>query len=140
MDDRVGTSLEVQSGQQTVGIQVGFASDPTLPPPVVALTLNGPDGRIIASSSTQSDGLVLARDVAGWGSATIKFPMIPLLKGEYSISVYLLSEDGIHIYDAAVTVATLHFSQETLEQGVVSLPHYWHSAVGQVPEALLKLA
>jgi lipopolysaccharide transport system ATP-binding protein len=134
VDGAIGTSLEVQSGEQTLGVTVSFASDPILPPPVVALTLNGPDGRILASSSTQSDGLILARDAAGWGSATIEFPMLPLLKGEYSISVYLLSEDGIHIYDAAVTVATLHFSQRTLEQGVVSLPHVWHSAVGPMDE------
>jgi lipopolysaccharide transport system ATP-binding protein len=78
--------------------------------------------------------LILERDAAGCGSATIEFPKIPLLKGEYSISAYLLSEDGIHIYDAAVTVATLHFSQKTLEQGVVSLPHIWHSTVGQLDE------
>jgi lipopolysaccharide transport system ATP-binding protein len=128
VDDTIGTSLEVQSGQQTLGVKVSFASDPNLPPPVVALTLNGPDGRILVSSSTQSDGLILSRDAAGWGSATIKFPMIPLLKGEYSVNVYLLSEDGIHVYDTAVTVATLHFSQKTLEQGVVSLPHVWDSA------------
>ncbi len=133
--DTVGTSLEVQSGEQTLSVRVNFASDPNLPPPVVALTLNGPDGRILASSSTQSDGLILVRDAAGWGSATIEFPKIPLLKGEYSISVYLLSEDGIHIYDGAVTVATLHFSQKTLEQGVVSLPHLWGSAAGQAAEA-----
>jgi lipopolysaccharide transport system ATP-binding protein len=134
VDGAIGTSLEVQSGEQTLGVTVSFASDPILPPPVVALTLNGPDGRILASSSTQSDGLILARDAAGWGAATIEFPMLPLLKGEYSISVYLLSEDGIHIYDAAVTVATLHFSQRTLEQGVVSLPHVWHSTVGPMDE------
>jgi lipopolysaccharide transport system ATP-binding protein len=136
VDDAVGTSLEVQSGQQTLGVRVSFASDPNLPPPVVALTLNGPDGRILASSSTQSDGLILVRDAAGWGSATIEFPMIPLLKGEYSISVYLLSEDGIHIYDAAAAVATLHFNQKTLEQGVVSLRHVWSSAFGPVTDAL----
>jgi lipopolysaccharide transport system ATP-binding protein len=136
VDDAIGTSLEVQSGQQTLRVRVSFASDPKLPTPVVALTLNGPDGRILVSSSTQSDGLILMRDAAGWGYATIEFPMIPLLKGEYSISVYLLSEDGIHIYDGAVTVATLHFSQKTLEQGVVSLPHAWHCGSGPVVAAL----
>ena len=136
VDDAIGTSLEVQSGQQTLRVRVSFASDPKLPTPVVALTLNGPDGRILVSSSTQSDGLILMRDAAGWGYATIEFPMIPLLKGEYSISVYLLSEDGIHIYDGAVTVATLHFSQKTLEQGVVSLPHAWHCGSGPEVAAL----
>jgi lipopolysaccharide transport system ATP-binding protein len=72
------------------------------------------------------------RDTAGRGTATIAFPNIPLLKGEYFVGVYLLSENGIHIYDGAANVATLHFSQSSLEQGVVSLPHAWQSAVGAV--------
>ena len=102
-----------------------------LPPaPVVAVTVHSSDGRTIASSSTQADGLELDRDPAGRGTATIDFPKIPLLKGEYFIGVYLLSEDGIHVYDGAANVATLHFSQKTLEQGVVSLPRTWHSAAG----------
>lgn len=129
-DGVAGTSLQIQSAQQTLAIAVGFASDPALPSPVVAVTLHSPDGRTITSSSTQADGLELDRDVSGRGTATIEFPKIPLLKGEYYIGVYLLSEDGIHIYDSAVNVATLHFSQKTLEQGVVSLVRGWHSAVG----------
>lgn len=130
VDEEAGTSLEVQSGQQTVGIGVSFASDPALPSPVVGVTLNGHDGRILASSSTHADQLELARDDAGRGTATLEFPNIPLLKGEYFVWVYLLSENGIHIYDSASNVASLHFSQQTLEQGVVSLPHRWQSVPG----------
>lgn len=76
---------------------------------MVAISIHSPDGRWIASNSTKADGLVLRRDAAGRGSATIEFPNIPLLKGEYFIGAYLLSEDGIHIYDGATNVATLHF-------------------------------
>ena len=132
VDDATGTSLEVQSGRQTVGIGIGFTSDPALPSPVVAVTINGPDGRILASSSTLADGLVLARDESGRGTASIEFPKMPLLKGEYFVWVYLLSENGIHIYDTASNVATLHFSQETLEQGMVSLAHSWQGLPGAV--------
>lgn len=132
VDETLGTSLEVQSGLQTLGVSVGFASDPTLLAPVVAVTLNGPDGRILASSSTQADGLVLARDASGRGTATIEFPQIPLLKGEYCVWVYLLSENGIHVYDTAANVATLHFSQQSLEQGLVSLKHSWEMVAGML--------
>jgi lipopolysaccharide transport system ATP-binding protein len=130
VDQTEGTSLRVQSSAQTLAVVVGFASDSQLPPPVVAVTLHASDGRTIASSSTQADGLVLVRDTDGRGTATIEFPNIPLLKGEYSVGAYLLSENGIHIYDGAANVATLHFSQTSLEQGVVSLPHAWQSAAG----------
>jgi lipopolysaccharide transport system ATP-binding protein len=121
----VGKSLTLQSGQQTLSVSVQFASDPQLHAPVVAVTLHASDGRILASSSTQVDGVVVARDSAGRGAASIDFPLLPLLKGEYFIAVYLLSEDGIHVYDAATNVATLHVKQSSLEQGVVSLPHVW---------------
>ena len=128
--DTGGNSLHIQSAQQTLAIAVGFVSDLALPSPVVAVTLHSSDGRTIASSSTQADGLELDRDEAGRGTATIEFPKIPLLKGEYFIGVYLLSEDGIHVYDSAANVATLHFSQKTLEQGVVSLSRTWQSVAG----------
>ena len=127
IDQTVGTVLYAQSGKQTLSISIGFASDPGLPPPVAAVTLHAPDGRTIASSSTQADGLELIRDGSGRGTATIEFPQIPLLKGEYNIGVYLLSENGIHVYDTAVNVATLHFTQDHLEQGIVTLPHRWQS-------------
>lgn len=127
VDGVVGTSLEVRSMEQTLAVAVSFASDPILPSPVVAVTLNGPDGRTIASSSTLADGLVLKRDSHGHGTATIEFPAIPLLKGQYFVWIYLLSEDGIHVYDTAGNVATLHFSQKSLEQGLVSLAHSWRT-------------
>jgi lipopolysaccharide transport system ATP-binding protein len=130
VDGVSGPSLKLRCGQQDLVVRVVFASDTQLPAPVVAVTLNAPDGRFLASSSTQSDGLVLMRDAYGRGSATITFPRIPLLKGEYFVGVYLLSENGIHVYDNAANVATLHFTQDTLEQGVVSLPHAWQYQAG----------
>lgn len=140
VDDAVGTSLEVRSKQQTLDVSIGFASDPALPSPVAAVSLNAPDGRILASSSTQIDDFNLMRDEAGFGTATIVFPNIPLLKGEYFVWAYLLSEDGIYTYDTAANVATLHFSQQGLEQGLVSLAHSWQSAVGATAPAPAELA
>lgn len=130
VDGSRGSSLPVRSREQTVTVAVGFASDPTLPAPVVGLMVHSADGRVIASSSTQADGIVLARDEAGNGMAKVDFAQIPLLKGEYYVGVYLLSEDGIHVYDGVPHVGTLHFSQASLEQGVVSLNHSWQYRPG----------
>lgn len=130
VDAKVGSSLQVRSGEQTVAVSVGFASDPAMPAPVVGLMLHSADGRVIASSSTQADGFTLQRDDLGRGVARIEFPQLPLLKGEFYVGVYLLSEDGIHVYDGAPSVGSLHVSQATLEQGVVSLPRNWHCQAG----------
>lgn len=135
VDQTEGTVLYAQSAKQMLAVSIGFASDPELPSPVAAITIHSPDGRTIASSSTQADHLELVRDISGRGTATIEFPNIPLLKGEYYIGVYLLSENGIHVYDTAAQVATLHVVQDHLEQGVVSLPHRWQSEVSALSAA-----
>lgn len=130
VDGVVGTSLEIRSAEQTLSISVSFASDPVLPSPAVGVSLNAPDGRILTSSSTNFHGIQTERDALGFGRATVEFPDIPLLKGEYYVWVYLLSENGIHVYETAANAATLHFSQKTLELGFVSLAHCWQSAAG----------
>jgi lipopolysaccharide transport system ATP-binding protein len=54
----------------------------------------------------------------------VMFPQLPLLKGRYGLSVYLLCERAIHIYDSAV-VAEFEVSQAGLELGLVSLKRNW---------------
>lgn len=122
---KAATALHMVSGHDTLQIDLSYASDPLLPTPVAAITLNATDGRILASTGTHVDGVLLERDASGRGNVRLVFPALPLLKGEYLLWVYLLSEDGIHHYDVAGNVATLHITQEHLEQGVVSLPHRW---------------
>ena len=126
----VDSSLHLVSGHDTLQIDISYASDPLLPTPVAAITLNATDGRILASTGTHVDGVLLERDAGGRGKVRLVFPALPLLKGEYLLWVYLLSEDGIHHYDVAGNVATLHITQEHLEQGIVSLPHRWSNMTG----------
>lgn len=120
-----GNELEVQSGRMAVRLEVGFESDPALDAPSVAVAFMGRDGRFIASAGTLNDGLVLPRRIDGSGGVSVNFPAFPLLKGNYWVSVYLLCEDGVHVYDQAEAVAELKVSQAGLEQGIVSLPREW---------------
>ena len=122
-------TLSVKSGETDVSVALTFASDPALPAPSAAVTLHGPDGRAVSSSGAWIDGVVLARNGAGSGEATLTFPQLPLLKGSYTVGVYLLCERGLHTYDFANPVATLEVSQPGLERGIVALPHRWHSPV-----------
>lgn len=128
VDGMNGTELTLASGRQDLQLRIAFASDPHLPPPVAAVTINAMDGRVIASTGTHVDGVVLDRTASGQGEVLVEFPQLPLLKGNYLVWVYLLSEDGIHHYDVAANVVTLHITQDHLEQGLVSLPHGWRNA------------
>ncbi len=130
VDGRIGSTLELETGRDDLQISVRFDSDPALPCPSVALAFQGEDQRIVTSAGTYNDGLTLARDALGRGEVSVIFSKFPLLKGNYWLSVYLLGEDGIHLYDQAFAAVEFRISQRGLEQGLVSLPRRWLQLAG----------
>jgi lipopolysaccharide transport system ATP-binding protein len=126
VDSRSGKVLIAESGKSDVVINVGFSSNPSLPAPNIAAGFMWPDGRIVCSASTFFDKVPVERSVSGSGQARLTFPRLPLLKGQYWVAVYLFCENGIHVYDNTDTAAEVTVTQSSLEQGVVSLPHFWN--------------
>lgn len=120
-----GTELALECGQSDLMIRVRFASDPVLHAPSLAVTLVRADGSIVASAGSFNDGFPLARQSDGSGEVAVTFARLPLLKGEYWVTVLLVCEQAVHLYDQAAMVARIKVSQQGLEQGVVSLPHTW---------------
>jgi len=129
-DGAVGRLLAVRSGETNITIHVAFSSDPNLPPPAVAIGIHTKSGHAVTSAGTTADGVVLHRGVDGRGQVEIAYPRIPLLKGEYTISVFLTCERILHVYDYAERYIELTVSQPGLEQGVVALPHSWRDTSG----------
>lgn len=129
VDDVSGTRLAVKSGQSEVSIHVAYASDAGGHAPCVAVMLVSASGRPVASASTLNDRVSLRRDVRGNGEVWLRFARFPLLQGCYWIHVFLLCEQGLMVLDKARMVAELVVSQETLEQGVVTLPHLWFDSM-----------
>ena len=115
----------ITSGQSSIVISVTFASDPALPCPNVAMTLQTKDGRTITSAATWEDNFTLQRTSDGSGQVCLRLDQLPLLKGEYQVNVYLLCERGLHVYDTAEGVATLQVKQIGRLQGYFSIPHQW---------------
>ena len=128
-DGEPGKRLVVQSAQSTLEVTLSFDSDPAMPAPGAAVTINSMDGKILASSGTWIDAYTIERDIYGRGAATITFPKLPMLKGKYYLSAYLYCERGLHAYAAVEQFANLDVQQDHLEQGIVSLPHSWHSGI-----------
>lgn len=122
-----GNPLEVRSLESTVTVTVAFSSDPALPCPTLAVGIRNLAGVTLASAGSHNDGVPLVRAADGGGGGRLVFPAMPLLKGEYTLNVFLLCERGVHFYDFAERHVTLRVSQEGLEQGVVSLPHRWET-------------
>jgi lipopolysaccharide transport system ATP-binding protein len=124
-----GTCLAVRSQESTVSVAVDFAVDPSLPPPTVALGIESAAGVSVSSVISSETANALSMDASGRGQATVTFPKIPLLKGEYSVSVFLACEQGLHVYDFAPRCLSLEVTQEGVHQGLVALPHAWREAL-----------
>lgn len=125
VDGISGTLLQAQSQKSTVTIAVRFDFDPELPTPNLAITFSTFDGFGISSTSSYHDHVDLTECLKQNNKVEISFPSIPLLKGDYFLSVYLCCENTIHCYDTALNIIQLRIEQEGTEQGFVMLPHYW---------------
>ena len=115
-----------QNLAEPLQITIDFRSDPSLPCPTLGVVIFGADGRPITSAGNWLDNVPLQRNAAGEMHVVLEFPKLPLLKGRYSVSVYVLCERSINLYASAEHAATLEVVQDHVEQGVVSLPHHWH--------------
>jgi len=125
VDGRQATEFELISSRSHLAVLVEFNSAPELPCPSVAVAIKSSDGRFVTSATTFIDRFKIEREPNGAGRARITFAELPLLKGTYSISTYLMCEGGVYIYEHAHQCASLNVRQETFEQGIVTLPHSW---------------
>ncbi len=125
VDGVVAKAHRVISGTSLVAITVRFHPGENLPLPSLGIAFSGGDGRILSSVGSVNDGLVLQRDEQGMGYGVVKFPEFPLLKGSYNVDIYLMCEQGLHIYEAVIQAAELNVEQQGLARGIVNMPHEW---------------
>ncbi len=119
-----GKEVFAHSGLSDLDVEVSFISDPALAAPTVGVTFDNADLRMVCSARSLESG-VLLRESDGHGHVVVRFPKLPLLKGIYKISVYLMCERGLHIYDASTLQHTVAVAQTSLEQGIFQIPSEW---------------
>jgi len=122
---QVGANLVLQSKEDDFSISVDFLSSASVSVPSIGVGIRTSDGRVVCSAGSRNDGVDLRRDAAGLSRVTLAFPQIPLLKGEYLVDVYLMCENGIHVYDQVRPCGQIMVRQLGLEQGLVTLRHAW---------------
>jgi lipopolysaccharide transport system ATP-binding protein len=125
VDGTQARAHRVLSGHSTLEIAVRFDPGQGVALPSIGIAFTGGDGRILSSLGSINDGVALRVDAQGLGNAKVRFPRFPLLKGNYNIDVYLMCEQGLHIYEAVVQAAELNVEQKGLARGLVDLPHAW---------------
>jgi lipopolysaccharide transport system ATP-binding protein len=124
-DGQRGTELAVASGQTTVNVQVRFASDPSLPAPTLAFGIGHLSGITVSSGLSLRTGIPFTRDPSGAGTALLRLPHLPLLRGDYHLSLALACERGLHVYELVEHAVTLRVSQQGPEQGLFTVGHDW---------------
>lgn len=79
----------------------------------------------VYAATTGIDGTSLYP--AGNGVYTVSYhlPAMPLLSGKFSLYIYLLDTEGVHIYDMREDVLQFSVRHEGREMGVCRLPHRW---------------
>jgi lipopolysaccharide transport system ATP-binding protein len=130
VDGDTTTPLIARSGRSELALRIRFASDPALPCPSLAIGIENASGTVVTSALSASDGVVLTRDADGYGEAVVRFEKLPLLRGDYLVSVILACERALHVYEIAQRVVALQVEQTSLELGLVTLPHRWESSSG----------
>jgi lipopolysaccharide transport system ATP-binding protein len=123
-----GLFLYLKSGISDLTLDVEFRIDPELPAPGLAFGFSDGLNQTIASVISIHDGVKLTVDAQGRGKGTVSFPKIPLLKGEYAVTVFLSTEDALHPYDQVTHCVKFRVTQDSVEQGIVTLPHNWHTS------------
>lgn len=119
-----GRRLRLASGQSTLRIEVDVAGTPEVPAPAVAFGFSARGGLTLASVSSQIDGVVVETE-QDRATVALEIPAIPLLKGSYGVTVFLLCERGIHVYETVMDALTFEVEQTDAEQGLIRLPRRW---------------
>ena len=117
--------LDLVSGETDLQITIEFSADPELPAPSVAFGFSDANNLTVASVLSSNDGVELQTDANGHGRAIVVFAKLPLLKGRYTVTGFLLCENGLHPYEQVERSLLLNVTQKGLEQGLVTLPHAW---------------
>jgi lipopolysaccharide transport system ATP-binding protein len=91
----------------------------------LAVVIMRNDNLHVYGSSTEIDGVRLHPVGDGAFTASFRLPELPLLSGQFSLYIYLLDAEGIHIYDKREDVLPFTVRHEGREVGVSRLPHAW---------------
>lgn len=121
-----GNRLTLRSRQDELRVQVDFCFDEDLQLPSVSFGLETAAGVAVSSGGTLFDQVQPIKTSPGRATATLRFPCLPLMKGNYRLTIFLGCERAIHLYDQALYCVDIKMEHEGNEQGLCFLPHCWN--------------
>jgi lipopolysaccharide transport system ATP-binding protein len=115
------THAKIQTGAESLEIDIQFYRNNHPKPLGIGVVIETEGGHQVCSFSTVIDQIPLS---AG-EYVRLTIPDCPLLKGRYTIDIFLLCERGLHVFDAARQCVQLDVTTTHHEVGVVTLARHW---------------
>jgi lipopolysaccharide transport system ATP-binding protein len=91
--------------------------------------INRADGIEVCSFATHLDGLAAMTGERAY-SARLAIPSLPLVKGEFTLYIFLLDEEGLHIYDQRMMPGAFNVRSPAYTFGLVRVEHSWDLDAG----------
>ncbi|MFN7959702.1 MAG: ABC transporter ATP-binding protein [Thermoanaerobaculia bacterium] len=107
-------TVEWQSEDRDLGFHLGVG-------------INRIDEVELCSFATHLDGLSPSTGRLRY-SASLAIPELPIVKGEFTLYVFLLDEAGLHIYDQAILRSAFKVESPGYAFGLVQVDHSWQLA------------
>jgi lipopolysaccharide transport system ATP-binding protein len=86
--------------------------------------VNRSDGVEVCAFASHFDGLPPWRGERGY-QARLLLPSLPLVKGEFTVYIFLLDEEGLHIYDQQLLQRAFRVESPRYSFGLVQADHSW---------------
>jgi lipopolysaccharide transport system ATP-binding protein len=86
--------------------------------------VNRSDGVEVCSFATHVDGLPPLSGRSRY-RLRLRIPALPLVKGEFTLYIFLLDEEGLHIYDQRVLPNAFTVHSPSYAFGLVQVEHAW---------------
>jgi lipopolysaccharide transport system ATP-binding protein len=108
------------------GVAVEWQSDQAARRFHLAVAIDRADGVQVCTFATHQDGLPPLSGSARYRFA-LRLPELPIVKGEFALYVFLLDEEGLHVYDQAVFHGAFRVDLDSYRTGLVTLRHAWEA-------------
>jgi ABC-type polysaccharide/polyol phosphate transport system ATPase subunit len=105
-------------------VEIAWETEDPRVPFHLGVGINRIDDVEVFSFATHMDGLAPFQGETHY-SARLRLPRLPLVKGEFTLYVFLLDEEGLHIYDQRVLQRAFRVQSPSYSFGLVRAEHAW---------------
>lgn len=122
----VGNDLTCISGKSDIKLIIEYRAPEGALSLSIAVTFHDAAGQTLTSCSTEQDGISTKADGDNViSSAELCIPACPFTHGSVAVSVHLMCERGLHVYESADHAVIFQVEQLDRIQGKMRLPHFW---------------